>query len=582
MKKLLAIALLGLSSLGWGVQQTNRLGLYLPAVGSPNWGQYQNTNWQILDSTVNTGSGGGTGGGSTNGTILAAPQYSAPFYALSGSTTTLTGLTPGTSGQVFTTAGSSASPFWSTVVTSTSLAPGSSNYIQNSPLFVPGEAINMSTATISSMTVTQSMLTNSLQSIDPVNSFNLAVPTSGTNAQGSLFWYNGSEGINALNGPGFVVSLTRGPNLTFYSPYASQTNGRQVFVMKQINGVPFAIVPSSDAATTGVLAFAGTSVGTSQYVGLRAPAGTSLSGTTWNLPSADASGCWQSDGSGNLSISACPGGGGGGSTGGSIIASTQNNFGYYSAVATNTINGTSFITLGTSQIIVTTMTVSSITATALSAGGLTLTATGYPYFIPPDGNKYGLVGSSASVTVGHYATFSSTNGAIVDGGTGSGGGGTPGGVSTQMQFNNAGSFGGTNLETVDASSVSFNGISSMTYIGFSTMVFQSGTALDVSSGTFYVSTETYNNGSIVEALASGLQIVSSMTITGQVTVTTTAFNGQNFSTLGPAPNGTFQYCPDCTVTTPATCVGVISAACVCAGSGSGAFAKRLNSTWYCN
>ena len=43
-----------------------------------------------------------------------------------------------------------------------------------------------------------------------------------------------------------------------------------------------------------------------------------------------------------------------------------------------------------------------------------------------------------------------------------------------------------------------------------------------------------------------------------------------FANLGTPINGTFVYCPDCTVANP------------CAGSGTGALAKRLNSAWVCN
>jgi len=47
-------------------------------------------------------------------------------------------------------------------------------------------------------------------------------------------------------------------------------------------------------------------------------------------------------------------------------------------------------------------------------------------------------------------------------------------------------------------------------------------------------------------------------------------------------NGTVIYCSDCTVTNPATCTSNRLTSCVCAGSGSGAFAKRVNGNWYCN
>jgi hypothetical protein len=46
--------------------------------------------------------------------------------------------------------------------------------------------------------------------------------------------------------------------------------------------------------------------------------------------------------------------------------------------------------------------------------------------------------------------------------------------------------------------------------------------------------------------------------------------GVNFANLGPAPNGTLLYCPDCVIGND------------CAGGGTGAIAKRLNGAWKCN
>jgi len=43
-----------------------------------------------------------------------------------------------------------------------------------------------------------------------------------------------------------------------------------------------------------------------------------------------------------------------------------------------------------------------------------------------------------------------------------------------------------------------------------------------------------------------------------------------FASLGTPANGAFLYCSDCTVANP------------CAGSGTGALAKRLNGAWVCN
>lgn len=48
------------------------------------------------------------------------------------------------------------------------------------------------------------------------------------------------------------------------------------------------------------------------------------------------------------------------------------------------------------------------------------------------------------------------------------------------------------------------------------------------------------------------------------------YGAKTFAALGTPANGSFYYCSDCTIASP------------CAGSGTGAFAKRLNATWVCN
>lgn len=88
-------------------------------------------------------------------------------------------------------------------------------------------------------------------------------------------------------------------------------------------------------------------------------------------------------------------------------------------------------------------------------------------------------------------------------------------------------------------------------------------------------------GSNAETVNIGTMTVSSETVTN-ITVSTFTFNGATFASLASnAPNGSFKYCADCTVTTPVTCTSNALASCVCAGSGTGAFARRLNGTWYC-
>jgi hypothetical protein len=59
-------------------------------------------------------------------------------------------------------------------------------------------------------------------------------------------------------------------------------------------------------------------------------------------------------------------------------------------------------------------------------------------------------------------------------------------------------------------------------------------------------------------------------------------NHSTFSQLSQQPDGTFTYCADCKVTTPSACSAANPTACICAGSGTGAFAKRVNGAWLCN
>jgi hypothetical protein len=90
--------------------------------------------------------------------------------------------------------------------------------------------------------------------------------------------------------------------------------------------------------------------------------------------------------------------------------------------------------------------------------------------------------------------------------------------------------------------------------------------------------ETANAGNGGKGIVLMAQTVAELTVSS-IAVT---MAGYALATLPSSANGTIEYCSDCTVTTPATCLGVISASCICAGSGNGAFAKRLNGAWYCN
>ncbi len=110
------------------------------------------------------------------------------------------------------------------------------------------------------------------------------------------------------------------------------------------------------------------------------------------------------------------------------------------------------------------------------------------------------------------------------------------------------------MEWLDSFDVPLSVVNSVGWVGISTGTPQA--ALDVQGGAIFK-----------DAVS-----ISSATI----------YTGTTFSTLGAPANGTIRYCSDCTVTTPATCTANLLASCVCAASGNGAFAKRINGSWYCN
>lgn len=88
------------------------------------------------------------------------------------------------------------------------------------------------------------------------------------------------------------------------------------------------------------------------------------------------------------------------------------------------------------------------------------------------GSTYTVSSSSSLPIVGNYAIWTSTN-FTVGNGSPSGGGGTPGGSPNQLQYNNAGSFGGANsyvtsssITVISSFSVTSNGAQNNTGAGF--------------------------------------------------------------------------------------------------------------------
>lgn len=143
----IGISAIFIGSFGYALTQTtNCLSLQIPAVGSPNWAPSISQDLEIIDNFACNG-GGGAG---ASGKINPAAQYSFPFYSGTGSTTTLSGLTPGTSGQVLTTAGSSTVPFWSTIPV----------YTGTNPVIITGTAISLGKISLSTAVVGNLPVTN--------------------------------------------------------------------------------------------------------------------------------------------------------------------------------------------------------------------------------------------------------------------------------------------------------------------------------------------------------------------------------------------------------------------------------------
>jgi len=221
------------------------------------------------------------------------------------------------------------------------------------------------------------------------------------------------------------------------------------------------------------------------------------------------------------------------------------------------------------------MAVTATSVTVVGSGGMAVTTPGDGIISLSIGqatytSTYTVISDSmVPVTVGQCAVFSSTSGTVIGGTCGSGGGGstTPGGNAYDVQYTSANGtqFAGSDNLQNNGSTVTLSGVYSVLYTNVSSET-ASGVNFDYTGSTI-----TASSGTITLA-----------TFTS-VVVSTSTYNGVTAASLGAnAPNGTLKYCSDCTVTTPATCVGVISAACVCTGSGNGAFAKRLNGSWYCN
>lgn len=105
-----------------------------------------------------------------------------------------------------------------------------------------------------------------------------------------------------------------------------------------------------------------------------------------------------------------------------------------------------------------------------------------------------------------------------------------------------------------------------------------------SSGKFIIQNDAANAGVTVDVTTDGtINFFNRAGTASTGNVTTGGFIGVGpvlFAALGTPANGTIRNCTDCTPTTAASCPAT-KASCVCAGSGSGAIAVRVNGVWDC-
>lgn len=187
-----------------------------------------------------------------------------------------------------------------------------------------------------------------------------------------------------------------------------------------------------------------------------------------------------------------------------------------------------------------------------------------------------------------------------------GGGGSAGGANTQIQYNNAGVFGGINTLTYDGNRITFGanplfnvgstGTDNLIYVGSTTSgavnasfgFFVAGVgSQQASDGPYFLGrgnnfsnianqhgmlyfgagdpgSANGNDGNIL--FATGADIVRFIIRRDGYAQSI----GVIHSALGGPPDGSFIYCSDCNV-----------ASDPCSSGGTGAFAYRLNSRWYC-
>lgn len=249
--------------------------------------------------------------------------------------------------------------------------------------------------------------------------------------------------------------------------------------------------------------------------------------TNWVLPAADAAGCWQSDGAGNLSIVACSGGGG---ASGQINSASQNAVPRYSVTgSSNVLSGSTIATDNGSTFTITGVLVTS-TLSVNSNNTLNLS-----FINPPDSLTYQFVGSSGPATTGHVAVFTASN-TIADGGPIGGGSGDMVLASTQTST-------GAKYFTSD-SSVAVTATSTGLGTAFKANATNgSGTALWVTGGYVYLPTFGTNrilyadSGSNLGSSSNFQFFGTSATLSGLLNVSTLSINTGGVTPAAPIQVG---------------------------------------------
>lgn len=123
------------------------------------------------------------GGGGVGGTINQANQYSVGYYS-GVSTTIISGLAPGTSGQVLTTGGASVSPFWSTVTSGSGMSPNATYYIQVRDTLQSGATFYVSSGTVAGKFIIKS--TDTFYLLNPTANQNFSYHTTTLPSNGGV------------------------------------------------------------------------------------------------------------------------------------------------------------------------------------------------------------------------------------------------------------------------------------------------------------------------------------------------------------------------------------------------------------